>query len=53
VELFGGEPTRRELQRLLLDDDAREALRARQRSYSERVATLDDADQVLRGSLAS
>jgi Family of unknown function (DUF6365) len=47
LELYA-EETGRELVRLLVDDEAREAHRARQRDYVQRLARLDDGEAVLR-----
>jgi len=47
LELYA-EETGRELVRLLVDDEAREAHRARQRDYVERLARLDDGEAALR-----
>jgi hypothetical protein len=52
VELFGGEPTRRQLAALLTDAATRADLRERQRRYVERVSALPDAHDVVAALLA-
>lgn len=47
LEIFGGAETRQALQRLLLDPDEREALRAAQGEYVRRLERLGDGADVL------
>lgn len=47
VELFGGEATREQLCQLLINQETRETMQAKQRSYVERLETLSDAYTVL------
>ncbi len=47
VEIFGGEPTARQLQNLLTDESRREGMRAAQRSYLRRLLSLPTPRQVL------
>jgi hypothetical protein len=47
LEIFGGEPTRQRLVRLLEDRQAQDALRARQQAYVDMLQQTDDAVDVL------
>ncbi len=53
LEVFGGEATRLELQRLLLDPEARGELIARQQVYVQRLQSLPEFHQVLETTLSN
>lgn len=48
VEVFGGEPTRRKLHDLLVDEGTRDEMRARQGAYVRELATLCGPDEIVR-----
>jgi hypothetical protein len=48
LEIFGGDETKRSLRELLVDDQARSRIQAKQKAYTDRVAALPDIDEVLR-----
>ena len=52
VEVFGGEPTRQLLHRLLLDEASGAELKAEAKGYAERVAALPGPVAALRSALA-
>ena len=47
LEVFGGEATRAQLHRLLLDPEAQEAVRSKQQDYANRLQSLEDAYDAL------
>ena len=51
LEVYDGEATRSHLHRLLLEPEAREALRIKQQDYVNKLQSLEDAYDTLRGVL--